>query len=82
MLKSDSGRLERYWRRWAKALGTKEGSDNREADIVAVIRTFILLGYMVTNVFICAGVIRHWNKESMSLCDVNSVSVYTKYIKK
>jgi hypothetical protein len=48
------------WRLWAKALGEKTGSDNKEADIVAIIRTIIVLGYVITNLFIIAGVIRHW----------------------
>jgi hypothetical protein len=37
------------WRIWAKALGAKEGRDDREADIIASIRTIILICYMVTN---------------------------------
>ena len=49
------------WKIWCKALGQKEGKSNREADAVAVIRTLILLGYMITNSFIMAGVVRHWN---------------------
>ena len=49
------------WKIWCKALGQKEGKNNREADAVAVIRTCILIGYMVTNCFIVAGVVRHWN---------------------
>ena len=49
------------WKIWCKALGQKEGKNNREADAVAVIRTCILIGYMVTNCFIIAGVVRHWN---------------------
>ena len=49
------------WRIWAKALGEKSGKDDREADIVACIRTFILVCYMVTNVAIVANAIRHWN---------------------
>lgn len=48
------------WRLWAKALGTKASTDNREANIVAVIRTLILIVYMITNAFIIAGVIRRW----------------------
>ena len=64
-----------WWRVWCKALGTKEGKSNREADAVAVIRTLILLGYMITNCFIVAGVVRHWN-------DVNSVTNDTELIKK
>jgi hypothetical protein len=49
------------WRLWAKALGQKEGRDEREADNIAVIRTIILLTYFITNLFIISGVIRHWN---------------------
>lgn len=48
------------WRLWAKALGEKTGKNNEEADRVAVIRTLIVLAYLVTNAVIVAGVIRHW----------------------
>ena len=48
------------WRIWAKALGQKEGKNNQEADSIALIRTMIVLFYIVTNLFIIAGVIRHW----------------------
>ena len=63
------------WKIWCKALGTKEGKNNREADAVAVIRTLILLGYMITNSFIVAGVVRHWDSNKC-------VTVDTKEIKK
>ena len=55
------------WRIWAKALGEKSGKDDREADIVARIRTLIFVSYLVTNVAIVANAVRHWN-------DVNSNS--------
>ena len=45
---------------WAKALGDKASSDNNEADKVAIIRTLIVLVYVIANVFIVANVIRHW----------------------
>jgi hypothetical protein len=48
------------WRLWAKALGEKSGEDNSEADKVACIRSLIVLSYIITNLFIVAGVIRHW----------------------
>lgn len=51
----------KMWRLWAKALGEKQGKDNREADKIAIIRTIIVLWYSLTNLFIVAGVIRHWN---------------------
>jgi len=49
------------WRIWAKALGAKEGKDDREADTIACIRTLIFVSYLVTNVAIVANAIRHWN---------------------
>jgi hypothetical protein len=49
------------WRLWAKALGEKAGKNKKEADIIAFIRTVVLFSYMTTNIFIVAGVIRHWN---------------------
>jgi hypothetical protein len=52
--------MKKWWRLWAKALGDKVGPDNKEADKVAIIRSIIVLCYIVTNMFIVAGVIRHW----------------------
>ena len=48
------------WRLWAKALGEKVGKNDREADRVAVIRSLIVLFYIITNCFIIAGVVHHW----------------------
>lgn len=48
------------WRLWAKALGEKSGATERESDQIALIRTGIVLCYVITNLFIIAGVIRHW----------------------
>jgi hypothetical protein len=45
---------------WAKALGEKAGATKQEADRIALIRTAIVLSYIITNLFIIAGVIRHW----------------------
>jgi hypothetical protein len=55
-----STKAKNIWRLWAKALGEKAGSTDQEADRVAVIRTIILAVYVITNLFIIAGVIRHW----------------------
>ena len=52
--------LKRIWHVWAKALGQKEGRTDKEADKIALIRTLIVLSYIITNCFIVAGVIRHW----------------------
>jgi hypothetical protein len=53
--------MKQIFRLWAKALGEKASHDHREADKVALIRTFIFVSYLITNVFIIAGVVRHWN---------------------
>jgi hypothetical protein len=52
------------WRLWAKALGSKEGKHEKEADIVAFVRTIILFSYLATNLFIIVGVVRHWDDSS------------------
>jgi len=48
------------WRLWAKALGEKASNNNKEADRIAIIRTVIVLCYIITNMVIVAGVLRHW----------------------
>lgn len=50
-----------FWRLWSKALGEKATSCDKESDKVAMIRTAIFISYLVTNLVIMAGVIRHWN---------------------
>lgn len=50
-----------FWRWWAKALGEKASKCDKESDYIAGIRTILFLTYLITNIFIVAGVIRHWN---------------------
>ncbi len=52
------------WRWWVKALGEKASKCDKESDRVAIIRTVIFATYLITNCFIIAGVIRHWNKQT------------------
>jgi hypothetical protein len=59
---------------WALALGPKEGRNEKEADIVALVRTIVFLSYMTTNCFIVAGVIRHWQKAPCSSAIVETSS--------
>lgn len=51
------------WRWWAKALGEKASKCDKESDSIAIIRTVIFATYLITNAFIVAGVIRHWNDQ-------------------
>ena len=47
--------MKKVWRIWAKALGDKSGKSDKEADYVAIIRTFIFLQLIITNCFIVGG---------------------------
>lgn len=49
------------WRLWASALGEKAGKNDSEANTIAIIRTFIFLTYLITNIAIVANAVRHWN---------------------
>jgi hypothetical protein len=55
------------WRLWAKALGEKAHKKDHVADQVAILRTIIFTTYLVTNCFIVAGVIRHWNDREINV---------------
>ena len=48
----------------AKSLGEKSGKDDKEADKIAIIRLFMFLSNFITNCFIIANAIRHWNDET------------------
>ena len=53
------------WKIWKYALGSFADDKTRDYDnVVAIVRTFILLTYLITNVFIISGVIRHWNYDN------------------
>ena len=65
----------RVWLIWKYSLGSFSDTKTENYDnYVAIIRTVILVGYMITNGFIVSGVIRHW--------DANSVANDTVLIKK
>lgn len=55
----------------AKALGEKSGKDDLEADKVAFIRLLITLQILITNFFIIANAIRHWNDVEYTINNSN-----------
>ena len=53
------------WKIWKYALGSFADDKTRDYDnVVAIVRTIILLTYLITNAFIISGVIRHWNYDN------------------
>ena len=54
--------LQHFWKIWVKSLGAKaDDDDNRISDQVAIVRTGIVLVYVITNCFIVANIIKNWN---------------------
>ena len=50
----------RLWKLWAMSLGEKASDDSHEADLVAIIRSIVVLVNFITCFFIISGVIHHW----------------------
>jgi len=48
----------------AKSLGEKAGKTDKEADRIALIRLVMFLSIFITNCFIVANAIRHWNDKT------------------
>ena len=54
--------MKKLWQIWKYSLGSfSDTKTENYDDWVAIVRTCIFVSYMVTNIFIVSGVIRHWN---------------------
>ena len=54
--------MTEFWKIWKYALGSFQDKTTKQYDdIICVIRTFIFIQLVITNCFIIAGNIRHWN---------------------
>jgi len=49
------------WKIIAKSLGEKSGDTDKESDQIAVVRLIAFLSILITNSFIVANALRHWN---------------------
>ena len=59
--------MKRLLEIWKYSLGSFSDEKTKPYDnYVAGVRTVILVSYLVTNCFIIAGVIRHWNNQPKS----------------
>ena len=55
----------KIWKVWKYALGSFADDKTSEYDnVIAIVRTFIFITYLITNCFIISGVIRHWNNDN------------------
>ena len=46
--------MKKLWRLWAKALGEKASTNNKEADRIAIIRTVFVVVTVITEIHIMA----------------------------
>ena len=69
---------------WMYTLGSFNDEKTKRYDgIICVLRTCILLSYLITNTVICAGVIRHWNNRPLRDPNLTqTVAIDTLYVKK
>ena len=59
---------------WMYTLGSFNDSKTKRYDnIICLLRTGILLSYLITNRVICAGVVRHWNDTQNVLNDTELI---------
>ena len=59
---------------WIYTLGSfNDRKTERYDGIICLLRTGILLSYLITNTVICAGVIRHWNTTQNVLIDTELI---------
>ena len=79
--------MKEIFRVWKYSLGSFSDSKTEKYDNwIVLVRTVIFVSYMVTNCFIVAGVMRHWNASRPEVPEhrysSDCVSVDTEYIKK
>jgi hypothetical protein len=62
----------------SKSLGEKASKCDREADKVALIRLVMFLSIFITNCFIVANALRHWNDKTtvQVVIDASTLPVY------
>ena len=62
------------WKVWKYALGSFNDSTTKKYDNqIVIVRSIIFISYLITNCFITAGVIRHWDSGQTGPVPVTSV---------
>jgi len=60
--------MNKLWEIWKYALGSFSDEETKRYDnSVLIVRSIILITYLITNCFIIAGVVRHWDDNKKSL---------------
>ena len=74
--------MTKFWKIWKYALGSfNDETTKRYDDIICIIRSFIFIQLVITNCFIIAGNIRHWNDNvSTERLSILNQPIQEKYI--
>ena len=61
--------MKQAWRIWKYALGSFSDEKTEPYDnYIVLVRSIIFVSYLITNCFIAAGGIRHWNDGKSMAC--------------
>ena len=73
--------MDKIWRIWKYALGSFADEETKRYDnSVLIVRSIILLTYLITNCFIIAGVVRHWNNVPTQRLPIQHQSIQEEHI--
>ena len=73
----------KIWRIWKYALGSFSDEKTKEYDNpILVIRSIIFITYLITNCFIIAGVVRHWNNVPTKRLPIQHQSIQEEHLRR
>lgn len=73
--------MDKVWRTWKYALGSFSDEETKRYDnSVLFVRSIILFTYLITNCFIIAGVVRHWNNVPTERLPLQPKPIQKEYI--
>lgn len=63
--------MHKLWTIWKYSLGSFSDDKTQDYDnYIALLRTVIFISYLITNCFIIAGVIRHYDNDQSFQCSI------------
>lgn len=72
----------KLWRIWKYALGSFSDEETKRYDnSVLIVRSIIFFTYLITNCFIIAGVVRHWNNVPTQRLPIQHQSIQEEHLR-
>ena len=74
--------MDKIWRIWKYALGSFADEETKRYDnSVLIVRSIIFITYLITNCFIIAGVVRHWNNVPTERLPIQHQSIQEEHLR-